>query len=76
MMSVTDENVVVRIVKQRLVIVDSASLEEVARVDEFGHPIRGLAFSHDGTKLASSHEDSTVIIWDMSKLGTDTASSP
>jgi WD40 repeat protein len=43
------------------------SLEETARLDEFTGQPRHLAFSPDGSRLASSQDDSSVIVWDLSK---------
>jgi WD40 repeat protein len=44
---------------------DVASLERVARLAQNTPAVRGIAFSHNGRRLASSHEDSTVTVWDL-----------
>ena len=41
---------------------------ESARIDGPMHRVSGLAFSPDGHRLASSHADATVVIWDLQQF--------
>jgi WD40 repeat protein len=59
------ENSSVRKPKQWISILDTASMRHATQIDINGPSIRGLSFSRDGTKLATSHEDSSVIVWEL-----------
>jgi WD40 repeat protein len=65
------ENSSVRKPKQWISILDTASMRHVTQIDIIGRSTRGLAFSHDGTKLATSHEDSSVIVWELKNFRKD-----
>jgi WD40 repeat protein len=47
---------------------DVAKRREVGRITNIESPVCVAAFSPDGGRLASSHEDSTILIWDIAKL--------
>jgi WD40 repeat protein len=65
------ENVRSRNAKRWISVLRTGDLQEVAQVDCGSLSTRHMAFSNDGTKLATSHEDSTVLLWDLSKFRTD-----
>jgi WD40 repeat protein len=68
---VLSENVRARNAKGWISVLRTEDLQEVAQVDFGPLSTRQMAFSHDGTKLATSHEDATVLVWDLNKFRTD-----
>ena len=54
--------------KYRISIWDAVSGKEYARIDNSTNHVHGLAFSPDGQRLASSHHDTTVLIWDLEQF--------
>ena len=46
-------------------ILDTATCQEVGRLDNEGFGPVSLAFAPDGTRLASSYSDGTALMWDL-----------
>ncbi len=46
------------------------TLEQIASIEVQPNVLRKLVFSHDGKRLATSRDDSTVLIWDLDQLRT------
>jgi len=46
------------------------SLKEIGRIDQFADQAMRLAFSPDGNRLVSSHNDTTVVVWDVDEIRT------
>lgn len=41
---------------------------EVARIDAYDKPVSRVAFSPEGKRLASTHGDTTVLVWDLGQF--------
>jgi WD40 repeat protein len=52
-----------------LSVVDGNTLEEVARIEDAANAPTHMAFSPDGTRLAASQQDSSILIWDLTRVG-------
>lgn len=51
-------------------VLNVETLEQVASIEIQPNVLHKLAFSHDGSRLATSRDDSTTLIWDFDQLRT------
>jgi hypothetical protein len=63
-----DGTLLAAVVEGTIRLWDVASGKELARFEGHESSISGLAFFPDGTKLASSSWDTTVLVWDLTTL--------
>ena len=55
---------------------DVETLQRVARVSDYAQATNAISFSHTGAHLATSHADSTVMVWDLKQFRTDETVTP
>ncbi|HEX2474789.1 MAG TPA: WD40 repeat domain-containing protein, partial [Lacipirellulaceae bacterium] len=52
---------------QHVLVLDVESFRPIAQIENAPESTHSMAFSPDGTKLATSHQDTTVMVWDLAK---------
>ncbi|HEY3391282.1 MAG TPA: WD40 repeat domain-containing protein [Lacipirellulaceae bacterium] len=56
---------------QRILVLDVENLRPLAQIENAPGQAHSMAFSPDGSKLATSHEDTTVLVWDLAQFAVD-----